>query len=486
MNCAKYNKNDIVKTCKYIERGVAFQWDGIRCCCVSTRVSPIIVTAKEINDGCINYEFIQKRKYELFDALNKKNAKSAGDCENCLEVYETEYKNVDLSSVGGEITINIQHFSKCNLRCRYCYFTENNIFESPIYSVEKIIDLFDSYIKKRKFRGNNWITLNGGEPTILKKFDYLVKYLINNGIGEVCIFSNSIKHSSEISNRLSKNSVFITTSVDAGIPSVFAKLRGANSLHKVFDTLVRYRKTGTARLWLKYIITPENWDEDNLYFFLFMMLALRPDKVYLTPEFPYGSRENPYESVLFGAKMWYLLQCYGGINIHIQTDDNKVDPKFAKWSADIRAEYEKILRMKPIDGSLNLLEDFSILFKNNIALSSKKEQVETKLLNISMETEHINKKILYIVGSIIGATKVKNRFMLLFEHLLAKYNMQKYVQYYIGRSKLFDASWYLENNPDVACSNIDPILHYIKYGANENRNPSPWFDTKGYYFATQM
>jgi hypothetical protein len=50
----------------------------------------------------------------------------------------------------------------------------------------------------------------------------------------------------------------------------------------------------------------------------------------------------------------------------------------------------------------------------------------------------------------------------------------------IAKSALFDASWYLSRNPDVAESGCDPVLHYILYGANERRNPGPQFDSAAY------
>jgi len=43
-------------------------------------------------------------------------------------------------------------------------------------------------------------------------------------------------------------------------------------------------------------------------------------------------------------------------------------------------------------------------------------------------------------------------------------------------------SWYLVQNPDVVRSGKDPILHYIRHGVAESRNPSPNFDNE-YYLA---
>lgn len=50
----------------------------------------------------------------------------------------------------------------------------------------------------------------------------------------------------------------------------------------------------------------------------------------------------------------------------------------------------------------------------------------------------------------------------------------------VRTSPLFDAEWYLENNPDVADGGIDPALHYLLFGAAGNRSPSVHFVTGEY------
>lgn len=47
-------------------------------------------------------------------------------------------------------------------------------------------------------------------------------------------------------------------------------------------------------------------------------------------------------------------------------------------------------------------------------------------------------------------------------------------------SGLFDGRWYLQSYPDVAESGIEPIIHYVDYGASEGRNPNSHFETKWY------
>ncbi|AXS39863.1 hypothetical protein D1F64_07110 [Breoghania sp. L-A4] len=47
-------------------------------------------------------------------------------------------------------------------------------------------------------------------------------------------------------------------------------------------------------------------------------------------------------------------------------------------------------------------------------------------------------------------------------------------------NQYFDAQWYLATNPDVAAAKMDPLLHYRQFGWREGRNPCPDFDIKAY------
>src|SRR5690606_20269420 len=50
----------------------------------------------------------------------------------------------------------------------------------------------------------------------------------------------------------------------------------------------------------------------------------------------------------------------------------------------------------------------------------------------------------------------------------------------IRASGLFDEAWYRERYPDVTALAIDPIEHYLRWGARLRRNPGPRFDTRHY------
>ena len=50
----------------------------------------------------------------------------------------------------------------------------------------------------------------------------------------------------------------------------------------------------------------------------------------------------------------------------------------------------------------------------------------------------------------------------------------------VEHSPLFDADWYLQDNPDVARAGYDPVWHYCKMGWREGRSPSQAFDAAKY------
>lgn len=50
----------------------------------------------------------------------------------------------------------------------------------------------------------------------------------------------------------------------------------------------------------------------------------------------------------------------------------------------------------------------------------------------------------------------------------------------LRRSGLFNVAWYLERYPDVRAGRIDPVLHYLRHGVVERRDPGPQFSTRAY------
>lgn len=47
-------------------------------------------------------------------------------------------------------------------------------------------------------------------------------------------------------------------------------------------------------------------------------------------------------------------------------------------------------------------------------------------------------------------------------------------------SGFFDAAWYQSRYPDVVSSGVDPMTHFLTWGAAEGRDPNRWFDSRWY------
>jgi O-antigen biosynthesis protein len=53
----------------------------------------------------------------------------------------------------------------------------------------------------------------------------------------------------------------------------------------------------------------------------------------------------------------------------------------------------------------------------------------------------------------------------------------------IAQAGTFDAAYYFRRYPDVGAAQVDPIVHYVRCGAAEGRDPNPAFDSRFYWSA---
>ncbi len=95
------------------------------------------------------------------------------------------------------------------------------------------------------------------------------------------------------------------------------------------------------------------------------------------------------------------------------------------------------------------------------------------------ELENYKKSIIYKISKFIMKF-ISSLDLKQIGRNIIKFRINKKYRRIIKSSGLFDKKYYLQNNQDVAQSGIDPISHFIQYGGNELRNPSPNFDTRFY------
>jgi len=103
-------------------------------------------------------------------------------------------------------------------------------------------------------------------------------------------------------------------------------------------------------LWLKYIITDDNRTEDDLWGFAMAMLAIRPDRIQICPDFPYGMRELPEETVQFAARMFHVVERLTGMRPVDYTTDFG-DPKWVKYHEDLAEAIRELAERNPYGDS---------------------------------------------------------------------------------------------------------------------------------------
>jgi hypothetical protein len=231
-------------------------------------------------------------------------------------------------------------------------FTRENNFIKSQYD---ILGYLEQFRKRGKLRGNNWIDFSGGEPALLKDLDKILKYFSENKLGTVVVYSNAATYSQSIYDALKKNKIILTTSLDAGMASTYKKLHGVDAYSKVIANLIRYRNSGTSGLWLKYIVCDINRTEDDLWSFVTAMLAIRPDKVMICPEFAVGESKIPDETIAFAARLWYLLEKFTGFAPVDYTTAFR-DAEYDRYRAALKSSIDELKRQKPLDDEHQLKE----------------------------------------------------------------------------------------------------------------------------------
>jgi len=95
----------------------------------------------------------------------------------------------DIKSAGPVYPIQVDLTHACNLRCQGCYFFSEGLdaFKAPKPAEEA---LFDEFIEREKARRTNYVTILGGEPSLMldrlkKLYDNFWGVVVTNGLRKI-------------------------------------------------------------------------------------------------------------------------------------------------------------------------------------------------------------------------------------------------------------------------------------------------------------
>ena len=157
---------------------------------------------------------------------------------------------------------------------------------------------------------------------------------------------------------------------------------------------------------------------------------------------------------------------------------NLVDEYFNK-NQKLKEENELLqLQLHALQEELE--KNFSKLQDNIKQLNQLNEEKDRQLVEAEkLKNNNLNEEE---DRQLVEAEKLKknNGFFTHWADKRRKKNYEKKQMELIKDSGEFDTSWYLKEYPDVAEAKMNPILHYLRFGYKEGRNPSKKFNTNAY------
>jgi hypothetical protein len=310
----------MVKSCRRLESGLRLGQEGICACQLGQLCSPVFYTADELAKTKVTKEMIAEKRKWLFELLNDGHGDIA--CKGCRQVVLKRYEDVDFTKLG---RMDLATTSICNLRCSFCGYAKNNAFREAKFDALAVLKEFSA----EDILWDSAVDFNGGEPSLLTDLDEYLEFFASRRI-RVLLYTNSVRFRQSIYDGLANGSLqWVCTSLDAGSPSAFLRLKKRDHFAQVLENLSRYAHAGSqggGMLGVKYIFCDENCDEDNIVGFTYAMLAVRPQRVWLTFDFePLTSLRG--DSSDFGgydyskhvaayAKMYGLMKKHGLTAVH--------------------------------------------------------------------------------------------------------------------------------------------------------------------------
>ncbi len=247
------------RSCHLIEHGISIDIDSIKACCLSREFDkgrlPII---DKYENNTINWQEIFETKKR-----HRKHQKvmDLSLCQGCYNLREEDWDEEDYISY-----INFDHWSQCNSNCIYCC-----VQQTKPKTKNNVLKAMKELIKLGKFKNNGEITFQGGEPTLLKEFDDLIKLFTKQG-SKIRVHSSGILFNRAIRNGLKRGEVSVVISPDSATDETYKIIKRVDKSKNVWKNIAHYRKglkDNFANLVkVKYIIIPginDNIEEVSIF-----------------------------------------------------------------------------------------------------------------------------------------------------------------------------------------------------------------------------
>mgnify|MGYP005768015431 CR=1 FL=1 len=239
--------------CDELNNVISCFHDRIMSCC-SGQIGPVYYEAYKGEK--IDWDAFKKIKTDAFKLLNEKDIDKS-PCQGCF--FLRDKKQTDIVSPVFNM-INISHWTHCNCGCIYCARMldskgkiDTKSRKSDYYDIVPLIkQLYKQELLDRK---NLVAVIQGGDISVLKEFEPMVKEFLKNGVKEFHILTNNIIYQPVIKKLMDMDKVQLFTSLDCASPDIFYKLKRVDKFKDCVNNLRKYAKGHqNPRIMVKYIV----------------------------------------------------------------------------------------------------------------------------------------------------------------------------------------------------------------------------------------
>ena len=182
---------------------------------------------------------------EIFNALGSGNS-----IEEALEKYDEETVIDVLSQIEAkqfehpivreshEKNVYIYLTNNCNERCKHCY-----MYAGDIHIQELPSEIWKRVLSDFKACGGQGVTFTGGEVTVYKDFDTVLRHAKEIGLN-VTVLSNGISWKDETIKKCATFIDEIQVSIDGYDPESYYKVRQYDGFEKAIKTLIKFSESG--------------------------------------------------------------------------------------------------------------------------------------------------------------------------------------------------------------------------------------------------
>lgn len=271
-----YEKVSKYRSCAFLQEQLILFSHGMQVCCnFNINGNPFVIPWDK--DGNLEKnvsDFIEKRDQTIENI--KKGVPTA--CDGCEFICENYWK------ADNRITsLSFSFLVSCHLTCIYCPCVQ----EKPSvqqrefarqFDFKKVLNVLE---KQNRLSDRAVIGFSGGEITIQPRKDEWLEASKNYTVNAL---TTAIKYDQKLSEAVGTKDGYILISVDAGTRKTYKKVKGLDAFDAVWDNINQYVNSGVT-VQLKYIVLPENSDDENIDEFINRAAVAGVDLVFISFDF---------------------------------------------------------------------------------------------------------------------------------------------------------------------------------------------------------